>query len=80
MPTVNADKTSFPGGLIVREVTTASGVTSTPTAAELTTKLGSPSALGAGYLVKLIDTGNSKTYLVTTNGTDWVYFTGTVAS
>lgn len=78
--TIHNDKKSFLGGLIIKTVTVASGVTSTPTAAELTTKLGDPAALETGYLVKLIDTGNSKTYLVTTNGTGWNYVAMAAAS
>lgn len=78
--TIHGEKQSFPGGLLIKTVTAASGLTSTPTAAELTAVLGSPAAVENGYLVKLIDTGNTKTYLVTTDGTGWVFFTGAAAA
>jgi ATP-dependent phosphoenolpyruvate carboxykinase len=73
------NKAALLGGLIIKTVT-AAGLSSTPTLAQLNTALGTGASNEANYLVKLIDTTNTKVYLVTTDGTGWNYVAMTAAA
>jgi hypothetical protein len=71
----------FTDGSTLKIVTAASGVTDgTPAKAELISKIGAVAVLGSGYSCILNDTGNSKVYLVVTDGTEFYYELLTVAS
>ena len=79
MPTVNKDVQTFAAGLQTK-VAVNNVHDTTPTAAELTTSFGSPSAVGTGFVGIVNDAaGNTNNYLVFSNGTSFFYLKFTKA-
>lgn len=79
MPTINKDVHSFLAGLKTKVAVNNVNDT-TPTAAELTTSFGSPSAVGAGFVGVVNDNdANINNYLVFSNGTSYYYLKFTKA-
>lgn len=79
MPTINKDVHSFLAGLKTKVAVNNVNDT-TPTAAELTTSFGSPSAVGAGFVGLVNDAaGDTNNYLVFSNGTSYYYLKFTKA-
>lgn len=79
MPSVNRDVQTFTQGLQTKVAVNNVNDT-TPTAAELTTSFGSPSAVGTGFIGLVNDAaGNTNNYLVFSNGTSFFYLKFTKA-
>jgi len=73
MPTVNREVHTFLQG-IQTKVAINNVDDTTPTAAQLTTSFGSPSAVGTGFVGLVNDAnGDSNNYLVFSNGTSYFY-------
>lgn len=65
----------------IRLKTSTADVSNPPTDAELDSTFGTPATVGAGFTVVLDDNGaDTNTYLVVSNGTSWIVFTGTKAT
>jgi len=80
MPTVKKDLHTFEAGLKTKVAVNNVNDT-TPTAAELTTSFGSPSAVGSGFVGIVNDNnGNTNNYLVFSNGTSYYYLKFTKAA
>lgn len=75
----NSNPSLFTGG--IRNAYSEDNVTNPPTDAELDSAFGTPSALGSGWTGILNDNGGgTNEYLCWTDGTNWFYVTGTLAS
>ncbi len=67
----------IPGRLVIK----TDNVSNPPTDAELDAAIGTPAAVGAGWTALLDDAGGGANfYLISSDGTNWWIFTGTVAA